>query len=129
MPGIDFRAARSRLRLAEVLELLGFVATARRGDQVRGPCPVHRSGRPGSRSLAAHLGKGLWHCFVCGAGGNALDLWMAVTRQDVHTAVLDLCGRLGREVPWLSGTRPGHAGGAGPSRRPRICGGSSMPEP
>jgi hypothetical protein len=58
MPGIDFRAARARLPLAGVLELLGFEPHARRGEQVRGPCPVHRSRRSTSRSFAAHLGKG-----------------------------------------------------------------------
>jgi len=101
MPGLDYREARSRLRLAEVLELLGFEASCRRGEQVRGPCPVHRSRTPGSRSFAAHLGKNIWHCFGCGAGGNALDLWVTVTRQPLHAAVIDLYSRLGRELPWL----------------------------
>jgi DNA primase len=101
MPGIDFRAARSQVRLAEVLELLGFEPRSRWRDQVRGPCPVHRSRTPTCRAFAAHLGQGLWHCFRCGAGGNLLDLWVAVTRQDLHAAVIDLYTRLGREVPWL----------------------------
>jgi DNA primase len=101
MPAIDFREARARLPLAEVLDLIGFEPSARRGDQVRGPCPVHRSRTTASRSFAAHLGKNAWHCFGCGAGGNALDLWVAVTRQPLHAAVIDLCLRLGREVPWL----------------------------
>jgi DNA primase len=101
MPGIDYRAARAQLPLTAVLELLGFAARERYGDQIRGRCPVHGSRKPASRSFAAHLGKGVWHCFSCGAGGNALDLWAAVTRQDLHAAVLDLCRRLGREVPWL----------------------------
>ena len=105
MPALDFREARSRLQLAEVLNLLGFEPTCRRGDQVRGPCPVHRSRTPASRSLAAHLGKNAWHCFGCGAGGNALDLWVAVTRQPLHAAVIDLYTRLGREVPWLQRAR------------------------
>jgi DNA primase len=102
MPGIDFREARARLPLAEVLQLLGFVPRGRRGPQVRGPCPVHGSRSAASRSFAAHLGRGVWHCFGCGAGGNALDLWAALTRQLLHAAVCDLCGRLGRDVPWLS---------------------------
>ena len=101
MPGIDFREARARLRLAEVLELIGFVPRSRRGDQVRGPCPLHGSRSPTSRSFAGHLSKNLYHCFRCGAGGNALDLWAAWTKQDLHTAVVDLCQRLGRDVPWL----------------------------
>ena len=101
MPGINFREARARLRLAAVLDLLGFVPRTRAGDQVRGPCPVHGSRSRSSRAFAAHLGKDVWHCFRCGAGGNALDLWAAVTRQDLHAAVRDLGARLGRAVPWL----------------------------
>ena len=101
MPGIDYREARLRLRLAEVLELSGFAPRWRRGAQVRGPCPIHGAQSPRSRSFAAHVGKGLWHCFGCGACGNALDLWATLTRQGLHAATIDLCRRLGREVPWL----------------------------
>ena len=101
MPGIDYREARQRVRLAEVLELLDFEPASRHGEEVRGPCPVHRSRTAGSRSFAAHLGKGVWKCFGCGSGGNVLDLWAAVTRQLLHAAVIDLYGRLRREVPWL----------------------------
>ena len=49
-----------------------------------------RSRSPASRSFATHLGRNLWHCFRCGAGGNALDLWATRTRQPLHAAVLDL---------------------------------------
>jgi DNA primase len=115
MPGLDYRAARAQLPLTDVLALLGFVPQRRLGQQLRGPCPLHRSRAATSRSFAAHLGKNAWHCFRCGAGGNALDLWAAVTRQPLHAAVLDLCQRLGRDVPWL------------PVRSPR--GETPMPEP
>jgi DNA primase len=56
--------------------------------------------------FAAHLGKNLFHCFRCGAGGNALDLWMALTGLPLHAAVLDLCQRLHQEVPWLGHRQP-----------------------
>ena len=121
MPAIDFRQARSQLGLAEVLALLGFVAHRRHGAQLRGPCPLHRWPSATSRCFAAHLGKGAWHCFRCGAGGNALDLWAAVTRQPLHAAVLDLCQRLGRAVPWQ----------AAPARTTRTVarGETPMPQP
>ena len=122
MPGLDFRQARSQVRLAEVLELVGFAPCWRWGEQVRGPCPVHGSRAPRSRSFAAHLGKGVWHCFGCGAGGNVLDLWVAVTRQPLPAAVIDLYGRLGRAVPWLP--RP-----AAPGRRAGRREKSTMPDP
>jgi DNA primase len=105
MPAIDFRIARAEVRLAEVLELAGFAPCMRRGDPLRGPCPVHRSRTSTSRSFSAHLGKGMWHCFRCGAGGNALDLWVALTQQPLYAAVIDLYTRLGRDVPWLRPAR------------------------
>lgn len=121
MPGIDYRAARALLPLADVLDLLSFQPCQRHGLQLRGPCPVHRSHAARSRSFAAHLGKNAWHCFRCGAGGNALDLWAAVTQQALHAAVLDLCQRLGRDVPWLAAS----------AARPRTArrGETAVPEP
>ena len=100
MPLVDLRQAREEIRLDWVLGLLGWRPRERRGEQVRGPCPLHGSTAPRSRSFSAHLGRGVWHCFHCGAGGNVLDLWVAVTRQQLHAAVIDLYRRLGREVPW-----------------------------
>jgi DNA primase len=101
MPLIDLRQARSEIRLGDVLALLGCEPRTRAGAQVRGPCPVHGSRSATSRSLSAHLGRGLWQCFRCGAGGNALDLWARTTRQPLYAAVLELYRRLGRPVPWL----------------------------
>ncbi len=100
-PGIDYRRVRSQIRLAKVLELIGCRSRRIVGQQWRGPCPLHGSRLPTSRSFAAHLGKNVYHCFRCGSAGNALDLWAAWTRQHLHAAVLDLCQRLGQDVPWL----------------------------
>ena len=78
-----------------------FVPSTRHGRQVRGPCPVHGSQSPRSRSFAAHLERHCWHCFRCGAHGNALDLWAAVTKRPLYEAALDLCRRLHLDIPWL----------------------------
>lgn len=106
MPGIDYAELRRRLDLGQVLQLLDFEPSARRGKQVRGPCPVHGSRGPRSRTFAAHLGRQCWHCFGCGAGGNALDLWAAVTRLPLYEAARDLCRRLPVDVPWLPPRSP-----------------------
>lgn len=103
---VDFRRARREVRLSEVLALLGWRARERSGAQVRGPCPVHGSSSPSSRSFAAHLERGIWRCFRCEAGGNTLDLWARVTGQELYAAVVELYRRLGREVPRL-GPGPG----------------------
>ena len=60
MPGIDYAALRRPVRLGHVREGLGFVPAARHGAQVRGPCPVHGSRSPQSRSFAAHLERHGW---------------------------------------------------------------------
>jgi DNA primase len=105
MPAIDYRRARAALRLAEVLELIGYEPRCRHGQQWRGPCPLHGSRSATSRVFAVHLGKNLFHCFGCNAGGNALELWAALRGLPLHAAVLDLCQRLHQEVPWLKHPR------------------------
>ena len=107
MRGIDFREARAQVRIAAVLDLIGFVPRQVLGAQARGPCPLHGSRAPGGRVFAVHWQKNIFHCFVCGAGGNALDLWAVWTRQDLYAAVVDLFQRLGRDIPWLPASPDG----------------------
>ena len=107
MRGIDFTEARARLRIAEVLGLMNYEPRRLVGQQARGPCPLHGSRSPGGRVFAVHWQKNIFHCFVCGAGGNALDLWAAWTRQDLYAAVVDLFQRLGRDIPWLPASPDG----------------------
>ena len=101
MSRIDFRVLRSQIGISAVLDLLGFVASQRRGGQVRGPCPVHRSRHPGSRSFSAHLTSNIYQCFRCGSRGNQLDLWAAATRQPLYQAAIALYERLHRPLPRL----------------------------
>ena len=101
MPLLDFRQARREVGLGAVLGLLDWHPRERRGEQVRGACPLHGSTSPRSRSFSAHLGRGVWQCFRCGASGNALELWARATDQGLYQAVLDLYSRLGRGVPLL----------------------------
>src|SRR5262249_22939415 len=79
MPLVDFRLARSDVRLAWVLGLLNWRPRERRGQQVRGACPLHGPTSPRGRSFSTQLGRGVWQCFRCGAAGNALDLWARTT--------------------------------------------------
>jgi DNA primase len=101
MPGIDFDRLRREITMVEVLNLLGFQPTQRRGDQWHGPCPVHGSTSAGSRSFSVNVTLGRYHCHKCRSRGNQLELWAAVLKQQRHPAMIDLCRALRREVPWI----------------------------
>jgi DNA primase len=101
MPGIDFRALRTQITMTQVLELLRFEPQTSSAAGLRGPCPIHRSQSPRSRSFVVHVGRKMYCCFRCGSAGNHLDLYAAVTQQGVYQAALDLCAKLHQPVPWL----------------------------
>jgi DNA primase len=101
MPGIDYSVVRDQVTISQVLELAGFVAVEQKVDQVRGPCPIHQSANPESRSFSANLQKNLYRCFSCGATGNQLDLWAAVSGMPIHAATKELCERMGIDLPLI----------------------------
>src|ERR1022692_1367072 len=43
-----------------------------------------------------------FQCFKCQAKGNQLDLWAAAMKKPLYDATVDLCQRLGRDIPWLT---------------------------
>jgi DNA primase len=99
MPGIDFARVRQVVSMADVLRLAGYEAAEALGDQLRGPCPIHGSSSSSSRSFSVNLRRQAFRCFKCGAAGNQLDLWMALSKLPLPDAARDLCERLGLEVP------------------------------
>jgi DNA primase len=103
VPGIRFAEVRAMVGMADVLELLDFVAVQRWQDQVRGPCPVHRPTSRRSRSFSANLKRNAYQCFSCGSSGNQLDLYAAVTGLSLFDAAVALCERLHLDVPWVQG--------------------------
>jgi len=102
MPGVDFDVLREQVAMGKVLRLLRFKPSMRRGDQWRGPCPVHRSKNPHSRSFSVNVRLGRYHCFACGSRGNALELWAAVRGISVYSAAVELCESLGLKTPWVA---------------------------
>ena len=104
MPRIDFRLVQSQVPIEFVLESLGFIMLRRRGDEMRGPCPLPdcRRSAPGrDYAFAANLRKGVFQCFRCGRRGNVLDLWAQAHRIGVYQAALELCEKLRLDVPRL----------------------------
>ncbi len=106
MPGIHFARVRAMIPLADVLNLVGFVPCETSRDQVRGPCPVHHSTSPMSRSFSANLKRHIYRCFTCGSKGNQLDLYASVTGLSLFEAAIALCEQLDRETPWIQEAKP-----------------------
>jgi DNA primase len=75
---ICFKELREKIPIGELLNRFG-VELKVRGERATGLCPlpshpVRNDGKKRSPSFSVHLGKGIWHCFGCGAKGNVLDL-------------------------------------------------------
>lgn len=101
MPGVDFNRLRSEITMQQVLDEIGFRATHRDGDQLRGPCLVHGSKSPNSRAFSVSLREARYYCHKCKSHGNQLELYAAVKDTTVYQAAVDLCRALGRDVPWI----------------------------
>ena len=66
---VDFKIIRQHLGFADVLAHYGIKSVGN-NKQVKVLCPFHDDHKP---SLGVNLDKGVYNCFACGDGGNALD--------------------------------------------------------
>src|SRR5690349_20118107 len=79
---INFKELRARLDFEQVLRHYG-VEVKRRGDQHLGFCPLpNHNGKRNSQSFLAHLGRGIFRCFGCGAKGNVLEFACLMSNAD-----------------------------------------------
>lgn len=101
MPGVDFDRVRGEITMQQVLSLLAFQPSSRSGVQWYGPCPLHESTSRQRRSFSVNLAIGRYYCHGCDSHGNQLELWAAATKLPLHQAAIDLCHRLGRQIPWI----------------------------
>lgn len=106
MPALDYQSLRATISLERVLQLLGYQPSRCRGDQLRGPCPIHDPTLIGDRRcFSAHLSGNIFRCFRCRASGNQLDLWRLIQRMPLHEAGLHLCRQAHIEPPFLQPNR------------------------
>ena len=93
-----------------MVEVIGrHLKLERKGNSLVGLCPFHKEKTPSFNVIAD---KGFYHCFGCGASGNALKFLMTqVHGNDFLAAVRDLAGMLRREIPGggSAGSRAGSA--------------------
>lgn len=85
----------AKIPLEDVMQRLGMV-TARRGATIQALCPFHQDTRP---SLNLYPADGAttahFHCFACGAHGNAIDLVKKVQGLEFLPAVQWLAQQFG----------------------------------
>jgi DNA primase len=108
--------------MEQVLRHLGWFAGLRgRGQQRRGPCPVHSQLTAPERTFSVHLGKNVFQCFHadCALKGDVLDLWAAIHRLPLYEAALHLAETFqlprNREEEPVLGTRSPQTATARPS--------------
>lgn len=89
----------AKISLEDVMQRLGMV-TARRGATIQALCPFHQDTRP---SLNLYPADGAstahYHCFACGAHGNAIDLVKEVQGLEFLPAVQWLAQQFGIKSP------------------------------
>ncbi len=72
------------------------------GRRYSGLCPIHKEKSP---SFSVDPVQGLFYCFGCGAGGDAIKLHMLTTGDDFPAAIENLAGRYGIPLPSRSEAR------------------------
>lgn len=81
---------------ADIVQVIGErVALTPAGGNWKGLCPFHGEKTP---SFNVHPGKGIYHCFGCGAGGSVVDFVMAYERLSFPEAIAALAQRVGVPV-------------------------------
>lgn len=85
------------LERTDLVELIdNSVKLKKTGRNYTGLCPFHSEKSP---SFSVVPDKQFYHCFGCGASGNAIKFLMEHERMDFVEAVEDLAGRCGVDVP------------------------------
>lgn len=88
---------RSRISIAEIIG--EKVKLQKRGREYTGLCPFHQEKTP---SFTINESKGFYHCFGCGAHGDAVKFLMDNEGLPFIDAVKKLAARVGMELPALS---------------------------
>ena len=81
----------------DIVEVISdHVHLKRAGRNFKANCPFHNEKTP---SFVVSPDKQIYHCFGCGAGGNAIGFVMQYESMDFPEAVRTLAAKAGVEVP------------------------------
>ncbi len=86
----DIEALKDRANIADVIGT--YTTLKRAGSNLKGLCPFHQESTP---SFNVDAGRGFYHCFGCGAGGDVIKFLMELEGFDFTEAVEQLARRVG----------------------------------
>jgi DNA primase len=93
IPEDTIEAVRSK---TDIVDLIGeYVQLTKRGKNWFGLCPFHGESTP---SFSVSEDKQIFHCFGCGASGNAITFVMDIENSPFTEAVVKLAERSGIEI-------------------------------
>ncbi len=89
---------RSRLDILDVVQ--SRVVLKKRGANYWGCCPFHNEKTP---SFCVSPQKGIFKCFGCGEGGDAITFLMKINNESFTEVIKDLALQFGIELPSVKG--------------------------
>ena len=85
---------KDRLDIVEVIEKR--VTLKKAGNNYVGLCPFHQDKNP---SMSVNPQKGIYKCFSCGAGGDAIKFIQDYEHKDFREVIQELADEFGIELP------------------------------
>lgn len=92
----------ARIDIVDVVER--YVTLRKAGINYSACCPFHSEKTP---SFTVSQSKQFYHCFGCGAHGNAIDFIMQYSGQEFMDALTELAQSAGMQLPRFSPGKPG----------------------
>ncbi|UCD06491.1 MAG: DNA primase [candidate division WOR-3 bacterium] len=90
-------------RQTDIVDVIGrYVQLKKLGKNYRGLCPFHSEKNP---SFYVNPEKGIYYCFGCKKGGNAINFLMEYEKLDFPDAIKRLAKNLGIEIDTTKGLR------------------------
>lgn len=97
MPMIPDYIIREIAEKSDIYELVSqYVSLKKTGSSYTGLCPFHNEKTP---SFSVSPQKGIFHCFGCGEGGNAIGFLMKIENISFYEAVKRLGEKANVEIP------------------------------
>jgi len=85
---------KDRLDIVDVVSQ--YVVLKKNGANYWGICPFHNDTKP---SMSVSPSKGIYKCFSCGTGGDALNFLVRIQNREYKDVIFELADKFGIELP------------------------------